>query len=396
MVITARSPNGRLGSRYGFSFIHVFLRVLTRRIQIASSANASVAPAYSQQPNGDPIPWGVGVLVSSDATNPTSNNSTGNATAGGASPSSSMTSLTSTSSVMATTSQADPSATTAVGNVNVASANSGRTQNGKGANDQDGTDNDDGSGDDDDEDGDDDDDDSDDDDDDDGDEEDDGDDDDYARDADPSRHSGSTTSGDSDDKDGSASDTNNGGADNHSGDSGRGHESDGSGEPADDGDDGDDDDGMFASTKTLHHMRPTQTPESQGKDVSNSKAEDNDQENQNGATSDSVTSSRMEKQHSSRVTESASGSHSSHPRPSATGTLDPTLSMPARFANTDSQAQGSATASASSAETTETTDGLGDTKLASAGAPGISTAMGPAWLYVVLAAVGVVPQVVGR
>lgn len=280
--------------------------------------------------------------------------------------------------------------------MNVASANSGRTQNSKGANDQDGTDNDDGSGDDDDEYGDDGDDDSDDDDDDDGDEGDDDDDGDYTREADPSQHSGSTTSGDSDDKDGSASDANNGGADSHSGDSGHGHDSDGSGDSTDDDGDGDGDDGMFASTKTLHHMRPTQTPESQGKDVSNTKAEDNGQDNQDGATSDYVTSSRMEKQHSSKVTESVSGSHSSHPHPSATGTLDPTLSMPARFANTDSQAHGSATASASSAETTATTDGLGDTKLASAGAPGISTAMGPAWLYVVLAAVGVVPQVVGR
>ncbi|EPT03780.1 hypothetical protein FOMPIDRAFT_1115297, partial [Fomitopsis schrenkii] len=32
----------------------------TTRFTIASPANASVAPEYSQQPNGDPIPWGTG------------------------------------------------------------------------------------------------------------------------------------------------------------------------------------------------------------------------------------------------------------------------------------------------------------------------------------------------
>ena len=143
-------------------------------------------------------------------------------------------------------------------------------------------------------------------------------------------------------------------------------------------------------------MRPTQTPDSQGKDAPDSKTDGNGDDNQDDSTSDSVTSSRMERQHTSKVSESTPSPHSDHPRPSATGTLDPTLSMPARFANTDSQAQGSATASTSGAETTANTDGLGDTKLSSAGAPGFSAATGPAWLYLVLAAAGIVPQVVGH
>lgn len=369
-------------------------------IQIASPANASVAPEYSQQPNGDPIPWGTGIRVAPNAAvKSTSNNSTGNSTARYTSSPSGMLSLTSADSATATPGQPDASATPSVGNANVASANSGRTQNGKSGNDQDSSSGNDRSDDDDGED-DDDGDDDDDDDDDDGDDDDgdDGDDDDYAQDADPSHHRDSSRDGDTDSKDSSASDSGNGGANgsdpDDSGDTDNSNSS-GSGDSADNT--GDDDDGTFTSTKTFHHMRPTQAPDSQDKDASDSKAEDNDDDGQDAKTSDSVTSSRMERQHSSKISESAASTRSGHSHAS-TGTPDPTLSPPARFANTDSQAQGSATASASGVETTAAndTDGLGDTKLASAGTPGISAALGPAWLYVALAAVGIVPQVVGH
>ncbi|KZT12464.1 uncharacterized protein LAESUDRAFT_639480, partial [Laetiporus sulphureus 93-53] len=36
----------------------------TTRFTIASPSNSSVPPQYPQQSNGDPIPWGVGVMVS--------------------------------------------------------------------------------------------------------------------------------------------------------------------------------------------------------------------------------------------------------------------------------------------------------------------------------------------
>ncbi|KZT74375.1 hypothetical protein DAEQUDRAFT_190275 [Daedalea quercina L-15889] len=367
----------------------------TTRFTIASSSNTSVPPEQSQQPNGDPIPWGVGVLASSNTTNttsayPSSSTASGNVTSSTQPP---------TSTATNNMDQPAQSAISAVKNVNVASAHTGSNQNGDSQNDSDGQDSDDDNSNDDD-DGDDD-----------GDEDEDGgdenedggydeDDDDggdsNAKGTDATHH---TSSGDKGNTDGSDSSVGNSGKGDS--DSGSSRDADGSGDSDNSGNDADDDNyGTFTGTKTLHHMHPTQVPDTQDKDVSSSNSQGGQDDDQDTATSSGVPSSRMEKQRSSKATASdpVSSAHSDHPSPSATGTLDPTLSIPsnaARVANTESQVHAAASESAT-AQTSTTTDGLNDIKLASAGTAGISAAVGPAWLYLLLAAVGVVPQVVGH
>ncbi|OSX60246.1 hypothetical protein POSPLADRAFT_1092751, partial [Postia placenta MAD-698-R-SB12] len=56
----------------------------TARFTIASPSNTSVPPVYLQQPDGDPVPWGNGVLVLSGSANVTSKFATGNTTSTGA------------------------------------------------------------------------------------------------------------------------------------------------------------------------------------------------------------------------------------------------------------------------------------------------------------------------
>ncbi|CCM01600.1 uncharacterized protein FIBRA_03660 [Fibroporia radiculosa] len=52
----------------------------TTRFTIASPSNTSAPPQYAQQPNGDPIPWGNGILVYSNSSGPSSKFSSDNPT----------------------------------------------------------------------------------------------------------------------------------------------------------------------------------------------------------------------------------------------------------------------------------------------------------------------------
>ncbi|PCH41034.1 hypothetical protein WOLCODRAFT_131665, partial [Wolfiporia cocos MD-104 SS10] len=60
----------------------------TTRFTITSPSNVSVPPEYSQQPNGDHIPWGIGVLAPSNGTDSEAKFANANASSIAASPSS--------------------------------------------------------------------------------------------------------------------------------------------------------------------------------------------------------------------------------------------------------------------------------------------------------------------